>query len=65
MSLLEGTVSSQNYLDEAHTDCPSYRPDILVMLNRGLRRLTVSINEIRSHSRELADGYVTSPSSLQ
>lgn len=31
------------------------------MLNRGLRRLTVSIDEIRSHSRELADGLLNSP----
>ncbi|KAI4946661.1 hypothetical protein J4E91_007351 [Alternaria rosae] len=36
-------------------------PDILVMLNRGLRRLTVSIDEIRSHNRELADGLLNSP----
>ena len=31
------------------------------MLNRGLRRLTVSIDEIRSHSRELADGLLNTP----
>ena len=31
------------------------------MLNRGLRRLTVSIDEIRSHSRELVDGLLSSP----
>jgi DNA replication licensing factor MCM3 len=31
------------------------------MLNRGLRRLTVSIDEIRAHNRELADGLLTSP----
>ena len=31
------------------------------MLNRGLRRLTVSIDEIRSHSRELADGLLNQP----
>jgi len=31
------------------------------MLNRGLRRLIVSIDEIRSHSRELADGLLNDP----
>ncbi|KAF7447172.1 MCM2 ATPase [Pyrenophora tritici-repentis] len=31
------------------------------MLNRGLRRLTVSIDEIRSHNRELADGLLNQP----
>jgi len=31
------------------------------MLNRGLRRLTVSIDEIRAHSRELADGLLNQP----
>lgn len=31
------------------------------MLNRGLRRLTVSIDEIRSHSREMADGLLNQP----
>jgi DNA replication licensing factor MCM3 len=31
------------------------------MLNRHLRRLTVSIDEIRAHNRELADGLLNSP----
>jgi len=31
------------------------------MLNRGFRRLIVSIDEIRSHSRELADGLLNQP----
>lgn len=31
------------------------------MLNRGQRRLVVSIDEIRSHSRELADGLLNQP----
>ncbi|KAJ5157174.1 DNA replication licensing factor mcm3 [Penicillium canariense] len=35
--------------------------DIVVMLNRGLRRLTVSIDEIRAHNRELSDGLCMSP----
>ena len=39
----------------------SYQADILLMLNRGLRRLTVSIDEIRSHSPELAHGLLNEP----
>jgi DNA replication licensing factor MCM3 len=31
------------------------------MLNRGFRRLTVSIDEIRSHNRELSDGLLNTP----
>ena len=31
------------------------------MLNRGLRRLTVSLDEIRAHNRELADGLLNQP----
>ena len=31
------------------------------MLNRNLRRLTVSLDEIRAHSREMADGLLNSP----
>lgn len=31
------------------------------MLNRGLRRLTVSIDEIRNHSREMSDGLLNQP----
>ena len=39
----------------------SYRGDIVLMLNRGLRRLVVSIDDIRTHSRELADGLLFKP----
>lgn len=31
------------------------------MLNRGLRRLTVSIDEIRAHNREISDGLLNTP----
>ncbi|KAI4910237.1 hypothetical protein J4E90_007670 [Alternaria incomplexa] len=52
---------AQEFLDPDDVSRRSYRADILVMLNRGLRRLTVSIDEIRSHNRELADGLLNSP----
>ncbi|KAJ5444248.1 DNA replication licensing factor mcm3 [Penicillium daleae] len=49
------------FLDPSDERARSYRVDIVVMLNRGLRRLTVSLDEIRAHNRELSDGLCMSP----
>lgn len=49
------------FLDPVDARKRSYRADIVLMLNRGLRRLVVSIDDIRSHSRELADGILFKP----
>ncbi|EXJ81819.1 minichromosome maintenance protein 3 [Capronia coronata CBS 617.96] len=49
------------FLDPTDTAARSYRADIVLMLNRGLRRLVVSIDDIRAHSRELADGILYKP----
>ena len=57
-------ASNEEYTDNAAPDDPrarSYRADILLMLNRGLRRLTVSLDEIRAHNRELSDGILNAP----
>ncbi|OJJ47713.1 hypothetical protein ASPZODRAFT_1758104 [Penicilliopsis zonata CBS 506.65] len=53
--------AAAEFLDPSDTRARSYRADIVLMLNRGLRRLIVSIDEIRAHNRELADGLLTSP----
>ncbi|OQO07235.1 hypothetical protein B0A48_07805 [Cryoendolithus antarcticus] len=53
--------AAEEFLDPNDPRARSYRADILLMLNRGLRRLTVSIDEIRSHNRELADGLLNIP----
>ncbi|KAI9754824.1 MAG: MCM DNA helicase complex subunit [Lichina confinis] len=53
--------AATEFLDPNDSRARSYRPDILVMLNRGLRRLIVSLDDIRSHSREQADGILRSP----
>ncbi|KAI6997584.1 DNA replication licensing factor mcm3 [Hortaea werneckii] len=53
--------AAQEFLDPTDVRARSYRADILLMLNRGLRRLIVSIDEIRTHSRELADGLLNHP----
>ncbi|KAJ5897450.1 hypothetical protein N7504_007738 [Penicillium tannophilum] len=49
------------FLDPSDARARSYRADIVVMLNRGMRRLTVSIDELRAHNRELSEGLLTSP----
>ncbi|KAJ9272462.1 hypothetical protein DTO212C5_1647 [Paecilomyces variotii] len=53
--------AATEFLDPSDARARSYRADIVLMLNRGLRRLTVSVDEIRAHNRELADGLLTSP----
>ncbi|KAF9883132.1 MCM DNA helicase complex subunit [Aspergillus nanangensis] len=53
--------AATEFLDPGDARARSYRADIVLMLNRGLRRLIVSIDEIRAHNRELADGLLTSP----
>ncbi|KAL9092113.1 MAG: hypothetical protein Q9165_004546 [Trypethelium subeluteriae] len=53
--------AAEEFLDPPDQSARSYRADIVLMLNRGLRRLIVSLDEVRSHSREMADGLVNSP----
>ncbi|KAK0870264.1 MCM DNA helicase complex subunit [Friedmanniomyces endolithicus] len=53
--------AAQEFLDPTDSRARSYRADIVTMLQRQLRRLTVSIDEIRSHNRELADGLLNAP----
>ncbi|KAH8700451.1 putative DNA replication licensing factor Mcm3 [Talaromyces proteolyticus] len=53
--------AATEFLDPTDARARSYRAEIVLMLNRGLRRLTVSIDEIRAHNRELADGLLTLP----
>ena len=53
--------AATEFLDPADPRARSYRADIVLMLNRGLRRLVVSIDEIRAHNRELADGLLYQP----
>ncbi|USW50197.1 Putative mini-chromosome maintenance protein [Septoria linicola] len=53
--------AAEEFLDPQDQRARSYQAEILLMLNRGLRRLTVSIDEIRQHSREIADGLLNQP----
>ncbi|KAF2666844.1 DNA replication licensing factor mcm3 [Microthyrium microscopicum] len=49
------------FLDPPDARARSYRADIMLMINRGLRRLTVSLDEIRAHDSELSDGILNDP----
>jgi DNA replication licensing factor MCM3 len=53
--------AATEFLDPADPRAQSHRAEIVLMLNRGLRRLVVSIDDIRSHSRKLADGLLYTP----
>ena len=52
---------AEEFLDPSDQRARSYRADIILMLNRGFRRLTVSLDEIRTHNRQLADGLLQAP----
>ena len=53
--------AAQEFLDPSDPRARSYRADVILMLNRGLRRLIVSIDDVRSHSREIGDGLLQQP----
>ena len=53
--------AATEFLDPTDPRARSYRADIVLMLNRGLRRLIVSIDDVRAHNRELADGLLFKP----
>lgn len=53
--------AAEEFLDPSDQRARSYRAEIVLMLNRGLRRLTVSLDEIRAHNRDLSDGLLNSP----
>ena len=54
-------LAASEFLDPTEPHARGYRADIVLMLNRGLRRLVVSIDDIRAHNRELADGILYQP----
>ncbi|KAF4533786.1 DNA replication licensing factor [Lasiodiplodia theobromae] len=53
--------AAEEFLDPNDPRARTYRADIIIMLNRGLRRLDVSLDEIRTHNREMADGLLNQP----
>ena len=51
----------EEFLDPTDQRARSYRADILLMLQQQRRRLVLSIDDIREHSRELANGLLNQP----
>ena len=50
-----------DFLDPSDQSLRNYRADVILMLNRGFRRLIVSIDDIRERSRDLAEGLLQAP----
>ena len=57
----ERVAMFQTFLDPHDKTVKGYRDDIVRMLTRGERRLQVSLDDIRNHNRELADGLLNDP----
>ncbi|KAM3084865.1 MCM DNA helicase complex subunit [Clarireedia jacksonii] len=53
--------AAQEFLDPVSQDARSYRSDIILMLQKHQRRLVVSIDEVRAHNSELAEGLLQQP----
>ncbi|THX70991.1 DNA replication licensing factor mcm3 [Aureobasidium pullulans] len=53
--------AAEEFLDPNDPRARSYRAEIMVMLGRSSRRLPVSLDEIRAHSREMAEGILNQP----
>ncbi|EAA33443.1 putative subunit of pre-replication complex [Neurospora crassa] len=52
---------AQEFLDPHDQHQRSYRPDIVLMLQKNQRRLVVNIDHVRDHSSEVAEGLLTDP----
>ncbi|KAI0482189.1 MCM-domain-containing protein [Xylariaceae sp. FL0804] len=52
---------AEEFLDPHDHHARSYRPDIILMLQKNLRRLVVNLDHVRDHSPELADGLLYDP----
>ncbi|KAF2837287.1 MCM-domain-containing protein [Patellaria atrata CBS 101060] len=61
VKIQERVSNVENFLVPSDQSKKTYKSDIILMLNRGLRRLTVSIDEIRAHDKEFADGLLNTP----
>ncbi|KAK3947584.1 MCM2/3/5 family-domain-containing protein [Pseudoneurospora amorphoporcata] len=52
---------AQEFLDPHDQHQRSYRPDIVLMLQKNQRRLVVNIDHVRDHSSDMAEGLLTDP----
>ncbi|KAK4126601.1 MCM-domain-containing protein [Parathielavia appendiculata] len=49
------------FLDPHDQHARSYRPDIILMLQKNQRRLVVNIDHVREHNPEMAEGLLSNP----
>ncbi|ORY59460.1 DNA replication licensing factor mcm3 [Pseudomassariella vexata] len=52
---------AEEFLDPHDQHARSYRPDIILMLQKNQRRLVVNLDHVRDHSPELAEGLLLDP----
>ncbi|KAK3323598.1 MCM2/3/5 family-domain-containing protein [Cercophora scortea] len=52
---------AEDFLDPHDQHARSYRPDIILMLQKNQRRLVVNIDHVRDHNPEIAEGLLTDP----
>ncbi|KAK2612871.1 MCM DNA helicase complex subunit [Conoideocrella luteorostrata] len=52
---------AEDFLDPSDPHARSYRPDIILMLQKNQRRLTVNLDHIRDHSSDLAQSILDQP----
>ncbi|KFH41417.1 DNA replication licensing factor-like protein [Hapsidospora chrysogenum ATCC 11550] len=52
---------AEEFLDPKDSHARSYRTDIILMLQKNQRRLTVNLDHVRNHSTELAQGILQEP----
>jgi len=50
-----------DFLDPTDQHVRSYRPEIILMLQKNQRRLVVNIDHVREHNPEIAEGLLTDP----
>ncbi|TLS28702.1 hypothetical protein PpBr36_01275 [Pyricularia pennisetigena] len=52
---------AEEFLDPHDQNARSYRPDIILMLQKNQRRLVVNIDHVRDHNPEIAEGLLLDP----
>ncbi|KAK1755959.1 hypothetical protein QBC47DRAFT_381765 [Echria macrotheca] len=52
---------AEEFLDPHDQHVRSYRPDIILMLQKNQRRLVVNLDHVRDHNPEMAEGLLTEP----
>ncbi|CRK33460.1 hypothetical protein BN1708_001137 [Verticillium longisporum] len=52
---------AEDFLDPQNPHARSYRPDIILMVQKNQRRLNVNLDHVREHNEQLAEGILRQP----